>query len=150
MSESCVSLTIPIRAGEIKKGMNVILKGFPCKVISISTSKTGKHGHAKANITGTDIFTGKKYIDMCPTSHNMQQPVIKTSTYNLSHIDEDNYCFLLDENFTMREDIKLPNESSPDKTLGENIKKYLDKEEEINVTVIEGMNEAAIIGYKVL
>ena len=48
--------TYPIRAGEVKKGMVVNLKGFPCKVIEVTTSKTGKHGHAKANITGTDIL----------------------------------------------------------------------------------------------
>ena len=71
---SAAALTVPIRAGEVKKGMMVMLKGFPCKVIEVTTSKTGKHGHAKANITGTDIFTGKKYEDVCPTSHNMDVP----------------------------------------------------------------------------
>ncbi len=39
----------PIRAGEVKKGMIVLLKGFPCKVIEVTTSKTGKHGHAKVS-----------------------------------------------------------------------------------------------------
>lgn len=29
-------------------------------MINVSTSKTGKHGHAKCNFTATDIFTGKK------------------------------------------------------------------------------------------
>jgi translation initiation factor 5A len=38
--------------------MVVLLKGQPCKVIEMTTSKTGKHGHAKANITGIDIFNG--------------------------------------------------------------------------------------------
>ena len=50
------SLITPIRAGELKKGMYAILKEKPCKVIEITTSKTGKHGHAKANITGIDII----------------------------------------------------------------------------------------------
>ena len=40
--------------------MVAFLKEKPCKIIDITTSKTGKHGHAKANITGIDIFTGKK------------------------------------------------------------------------------------------
>lgn len=42
------------------QGHNIILKGKPCKVVEMTTSKTGKHGHAKINFTGLDIFTGKK------------------------------------------------------------------------------------------
>jgi hypothetical protein len=41
------------------------------QVVDVSTSKTGKHGHAKCNFTAVDIFTGKKYEDMTPSSHNM-------------------------------------------------------------------------------
>jgi hypothetical protein len=41
------------------------------QVVDVSTSKTGKHGHAKCNFTATDIFTGKKLEDMCPSTHNV-------------------------------------------------------------------------------
>lgn len=37
----------------------------------MSTSKTGKHGHAKCNFVAIDIFTGKKYEEMTPSSHNV-------------------------------------------------------------------------------
>lgn len=50
-----------VLAGALKKGSHVVIKGFPCKIIDYSTSKTGKHGHAKANIVGIDIFSGRKY-----------------------------------------------------------------------------------------
>ncbi len=43
-------------------------------MIDISTSKTGKHGHAKANITALDIFTGKKLTEVKPTSANLYAP----------------------------------------------------------------------------
>lgn len=80
------SLTVPIRAGEVKKGTHVMLKGRPCKCISVSVSKTGKHGHAKANITGLDVFTCKKYVEICPTSHNMTSPVLHRSEWMLTDI----------------------------------------------------------------
>ena len=74
------ALTEPIRAGEVKKGMVVMLKDHPCKVIDIRVYKTGKHGHAKGTFTGTDIFTALKHIDISPMSHNMTKPIVKVQT----------------------------------------------------------------------
>ncbi len=37
-----------------------MINGVPCKVVDLSTSKTGKHGHAKAHIVGIDPKTGRK------------------------------------------------------------------------------------------
>ena len=54
-----------------------MIKGHPVKICEITTSKTGKHGHAKAHIVAIDIFTAKKYEDLCPCSHNMSIPFVK-------------------------------------------------------------------------
>ena len=37
----------PIEAGQIRKGGYIMIKGTPCKVSDVTSSKTGKHGHAK-------------------------------------------------------------------------------------------------------
>ncbi len=48
----------------------------PCKIISISTSKPGKHGEAKANIDAVGIFDKKKRSVVFPVKHRVQVPMI--------------------------------------------------------------------------
>merc|ERR1719253_1807387 len=105
------SETIPMQAGSVKKGMHIVIKGNPCKVVEISTSKTGKHGHAKASITGIDIFTGKKYQDISPTSHNIMQPIVTRKDYQLLEIAEDGFLSLMDEEGQIREDLCFGNDN---------------------------------------
>ncbi len=75
--------TFPQQAGSIKKGGYIVLNGRPCKVVETATSKTGKHGHAKINVTALDIFTGKKIEDMFPTSHNVDVPEVSRAEYQV-------------------------------------------------------------------
>merc|ERR1712124_50714 len=86
-AESGASDVYPQQAGELRKGSHVMIKGHPCKVAEITTSKTGKHGHAKAHIVALDIFTSKKYEDLCPTSHNIEVPFVKRTEYQCLSAD---------------------------------------------------------------
>merc|ERR1712048_315893 len=71
--------------------------------------KTGKHGHAKAHIVALDIFTGKKYEDLCPTSHNLSVPFVKNTEYQLLNADPDSgEVSLLQEDGTTKDDLNLP------------------------------------------
>merc|ERR1711982_135795 len=74
-----------------------------------STSKTGKHGHAKAHIVALDIFTGKKYEDLCPTSHNVEVPFVKRAEYQMLTADEGSgEVSLLLESGETKDDLNLP------------------------------------------
>ena len=139
--------TIPIKAGSCKKGVHVMLKGNPCKVIDVSTSKTGKHGHAKINITGVDIFSGKKYQESSPTSHNLMQPVITKQDYQLIELDEDDFLTLLDENGSVREDLTLDPE---DNDLTNRLKEDFKAGKEITVTIQKCLQKENVISYKVV
>lgn len=61
---------------ELKVGRYVNIDEEPCKIVSIDTSKPGKHGSAKANIVATSIFTGAKKSLVGPVSTKCQVPLI--------------------------------------------------------------------------
>lgn len=133
----------PIQAGAVKKGSFCMLKNRPCKVVEYSTSKTGKHGHAKASITGIDIFTGKKYDENCPTSHNMEEPIVTRTQYTILHW-EDNHLHLLDASGNIRYDLAWPL-GRDDKQL-EEWQKQLTGDSSPTVTVISACGEEKVLG----
>jgi len=129
--------------------MIVILKDCPCKILEVTTSKTGKHGHAKANITGVDIFTGKKVNDSSPTSHNLTAPFVTTTNLTLTDVTDDGYAVLMDENGDIREDIKLPDINSPDPELGDQIRAALEAGKgDVICIVTKALDSECITSYK--
>ena len=81
--------TFPVEAHHVKKGGMVMLKDRPCKVVEVKTSKTGKHGHAKCNITGLDVITGKKYNEVHPGHITLVSFEQKRTEYEVSHVSGD-------------------------------------------------------------
>ena len=142
------SLTFPSTAGKMKKGNHMLIKGFPCKVVSVSTSKTGKHGHAKSAITGLCLFTGKKCEDSIPSSHNVDCPNVTKTEYALINILEDNFLSLMDdESGEVTEDLKLSDHKHWAE-MNEKLVEDFEAGHEIMVTVLDAMDQKCVIAYR--
>jgi len=136
--------TYPQQCSALRKNGFVVIKNRPCKIVEMSTSKTGKHGHAKVHMVGIDVFTNKKYEDICPSTHNMNVPNVTRKDYQLVDINNDGFLTLMDENTgDMKEDLKVP-----DDDMGKDIQKRFDDGETFNVTVMTAMGEEKAVGTK--
>lgn len=60
----------------LKVNRYIIIDDEPCKIMSMSTSKPGKHGEAKARIEAIGIFDGQKRSIVHPVKHKVQVPMI--------------------------------------------------------------------------
>jgi len=68
--------TEQVEVRELKEGRYMVIDDEPCKILSISTSKPGKHGEAKARIEAVGIFDGNKKSVVYPVKHKVQVPII--------------------------------------------------------------------------
>jgi translation initiation factor 5A len=149
-TDAGASLTFPQQAGTIRKNGFMVIKGRPCKIADVSTSKTGKHGHAKCNFVGIDIFTGKKYEEMTPSSHNMDVPNISRTEYTLLDVNEEGFVSLMAENGDTREDLSLPKGTDEAEKLAAQIKEQFAGGQELVVSVLKAMGEEMINSIKVV
>ncbi|KAI0021257.1 eukaryotic translation initiation factor 5A [Xylariomycetidae sp. FL0641] len=101
------SETYPMQCSALRKGGCVVIKNRPCKIVDMSTSKTGKHGHAKVHLVAIDIFTDKKLEELCPSTHNMDVPNVRTSQWTLLDI-EDDFLHLMGPSGEEKNDIRCP------------------------------------------
>jgi len=136
------SKTYPQQCSALRKGGHVMIKGRPCKIVEMSTSKTGKHGHAKVHMVALDIFTGEKLEDICPSTHNMDVPNVVRKDLQLIDIDGD-FLSLMDDMGETRDDIKIP-----EGELGDEIKERFGNDEGLLISVLSAMDEECAVAVK--
>ncbi|ODQ65520.1 translation initiation factor eIF-5A [Nadsonia fulvescens var. elongata DSM 6958] len=136
------ALTFPMQCSALRKGGHVCIKSRPCKIVDMSTSKTGKHGHAKVHLVAIDIFTNKKLEDLSPSTHNMEVPHVYRTEFQLIDID-DGFLSLMNGDGDLKDDVR-----APEGELGDKIQADFDAGKDLLVTIISSMGEEAAISYK--
>jgi len=131
-----------MQASAFRKGTNIILKDKPCKVVEMSTSKTGKHGHAKVNFTGIDIFTGKKYKEIQGSTHPMLTFESSKTDYSVLGLDDDTLT-LLDEKGNQHTSTTKGAEESFVKQISEGVELG---EKEVWVSVLAALGTEQVVG----
>ncbi|MBI4983287.1 translation initiation factor IF-5A [Candidatus Woesearchaeota archaeon] len=66
-----------VGVGELKKGDTIIIDDAPCKITDTTTSRPGKHGHAKVNLMAVGILDGKKRNLVLPGHDKVEAPIIE-------------------------------------------------------------------------
>jgi len=73
----------------LKVGRFCVVDDEAYKILSISKSKPGKHGSAKARLELVSLFSSKKISHVGTVTDNIQVPMIEKGTAMVTHIDGD-------------------------------------------------------------
>lgn len=105
----------------LKEGRYMNIDDEPCKISSISTSKPGKHGEAKARIEAVGIFDGSKRSVVYPVRHKVQVPVIDKRQAQIVTIAGSEVQLMDLETYEIFQ-LPIPDELKDSLTPGEDIK----------------------------
>jgi len=74
----------------LKPGRYCVIDGEPCKVLSVTTSVSGKHGAAKARLDAIGLFDNKKRSIVKPADAAIDVPIIEKKSAQVVAIMGDN------------------------------------------------------------
>ncbi len=66
-----------VTVGGLKKGDTIIIDNAACKITDTATSRPGKHGHAKVNLTAVGLLDGKKRNIVMPGHDRVEAPIVE-------------------------------------------------------------------------
>ena len=95
---------------ELKVNRYILIDEEPCRILSIQTGKTGKHGEAKSRIDAIGLFDEKKRSIVHPVTHKVKVPQIdKRKAQVLAMMGEDRVQLMDLENYETF-DLEIPSE----------------------------------------
>ena len=138
---------IKVVATKLRKGQFCMIKMHPCKITGIKIIKNGKHGPAKAYISGIDILTMKRAETFLPASHEIDVPIIHRQEYEVLYIN-DKEIQLLGSDGTTRDDVELGDDEISNK-IQEAYSNLSNDQEVLKVMVVTFQDISKIIEFRI-
>ena len=93
----------------LKEGKYVIIDDEPCTIMSITSSKPGKHGAAKARMEAIGVFDSQKRTAVHPVTAKIYVPIIERKTGQVLALMGENAQIMDLEDYSTIE-LKIPEE----------------------------------------
>lgn len=101
-----------VEVRELKEGRYVIIDDEPCIIKSISHSKPGKHGSAKARVDAIGIFDNQKRSIVSPVTTKIYVPTVERRTGQVLSIG-DTTVQLMDMGTYQTVDVPITEDQKP-------------------------------------
>lgn len=101
-----------VEVRELKEGRYVIIDDEPCIIKSISHSKPGKHGSAKARVDAIGIFDNQKRSIVSPVTTKIYVPTVERKTGQVLSIG-DTSVQLMDMDSYQTVDVPVTEDQKP-------------------------------------
>ena len=95
--------------GSIKVGGYIVIDGAACRVVDVSVSRPGKHGHAKFRIVAVGLLDEKKRDMVVPGHDKVEVPIVEKKTAQVLSVSGDTANVMDSETYETF-DIKVPAE----------------------------------------
>ena len=93
----------------LKKGDTIVIEGVACRVTDTTTSRPGKHGHAKVRLIAVGLFDEKKRDVVMPGHDNIEVPIIEKKSAQVLSVSGD-IANVMDVETYETFDLKIPDE----------------------------------------
>lgn len=115
---------------DLKKGSVAVIDDEPCKVQSISISRPGKHGHAKARVKSKSLINGSSHGFVKPVDDRLKFPkVIRKEAQIIADMGDTVQLMDMEtyENFELKKPDELKDKLQQGQTV--EVKKVMDHQE---------------------
>ena len=107
----------------MKKGHFVLIDDAPCRVDSIASGKSGKHGASKTRVDAIGLFDNRRRSIVKPSSDNVDVPIINKKKAQILALTPEKVQLMDLTDYSMF-DLEIPEELKGKLNAGEEINYY--------------------------